>query len=104
MHNWHATGIQTHQIVDKKLLEVLVGGKRVCLLKIEDKIMAFTALCPHASAPLANGWVDALGRVVCPLHKYCFDPITGRNTTGEGYKLFRYATEMRDDEIFVGFL
>jgi len=87
---------------ENKLTEVTVGERKIGFLKRGEKVYAFTAACPHAGAPLCNGWVDALGRIVCPDHKYRFDPVNGRNTTGEGYKLFTYPVEIRDGEIFVG--
>ena len=45
-----------------------------------------------------------MGRIVCPEHKYRFDPTNGRNTSGEGYKLFTYPVEIRVGEIFIGLL
>jgi 3-phenylpropionate/trans-cinnamate dioxygenase ferredoxin subunit len=96
--------IQFSSLEENKLTEVNVSVKRIGLLKRNDKIHAFTALCPHAGAPLCAGWVDGLGRIVCPDHKYRFDPANGRNTSGEGYKLFIYPAEVRGDEIFVGIL
>jgi len=89
-------------LVAHKLTEVHVAGKRIGLLKKEDIIYAFTAACPHAGASLCEGWLDAQGRIVCPEHKYRFDPTNGRNTSGEGYKLFTYPVEIRDGDIFVG--
>lgn len=53
---------------------------------------------------MCDGWVDPLGRVVCPLHKYRFDPANGRNTSGEGYKMVTYPVEVRNEEIFIGML
>ncbi|MES2704334.1 MAG: Rieske 2Fe-2S domain-containing protein [Bacteroidota bacterium] len=84
-----------------KIIEVSLPGRQVCLLKKNDTVHAFAASCPHAGVALCFGWLDAQGRVVCPEHKYRFDPATGRNTSGEGYKLFTYPAEVRHDEIFV---
>ena len=101
--NWHKIeGYTTTSLPEAKPLEVMVGKKRVGLVKKQDKIHAYAALCPHAGAPLCDGWLDPLGRLVCPLHKYRFDPANGRNTTGEGYKLYTYQLEIRGEEIWVG--
>ncbi len=100
---WHKIeNITASGMEENKLTEVTVGEKRIGLLKKSSGIYAFTALCPHAGAPLCEGWLDPLGRIVCPDHKYRFDPANGRNTTGEGYKLFTYPVEIRGDEIFIG--
>lgn len=90
------------QLTNEKMQEVLVGEKRVGLLMKNDVLFAFSATCPHTSAPLCDGWIDAQGRIVCPLHKYRFDPQNGRNTSGEGYKLRTYPVEIRDGYIYVG--
>ena len=105
IYNWHKVkGITAAGLEEKKLTEVQVADKRVGLLKKDNSIYAFTAACPHAGAPLCEGWLDAQGRIVCPDHKYRFDPVNGRNTSGEGYKLFTYPVEIRYDEIFIGIL
>jgi nitrite reductase/ring-hydroxylating ferredoxin subunit len=102
---WHKIEqISASFLADHKLTEVTVTGKRIGLLKRNNAIYAFTAACPHAGSPLCEGWLDAMGRIVCPEHKYRFDPANGRNTSGEGYKLFTYPVEIRGDEVYVGFL
>ncbi len=105
-------GLTWHKIADHslsgmpemKLLETEVYGKKIGLLKRGDHIYAFAAKCPHAGARMCDGWLDAQGRIVCPDHKYRFDPANGRNTSGEGYKLFTYPVDIREDEIWVGLM
>ncbi len=103
LYDWHKVeSFTVVGLVENKLTEVLIAEKRVGLLKRHDVIMAFTAACPHAGASLCDGWMDAMGRIVCPDHKYRFDPGNGRNTSGEGYKLFTYPVEVRGEEVYVG--
>ena len=105
LYNWHKVeGITTQSLEENKLTEILVIGKRIGLLKRVGTIYAFTAACPHAGASLCEGWVNTRGHIVCPDHKYHFDPANGRNTSGEGYKLFTYPVEIKGDEIFIGIL
>ena len=105
MSNWHkAEQLSFSTMQEGKIMAVAVGGKNIAAVRLAGHVFAFTAACPHAGAPLCDGWVDPAGRIVCPLHKYRFDPTNGRNTTGEGYKLFRYATQIRDDEIFISLI
>ena len=104
MHNWHKTTATVSGLEENKPTETLAGTKKVGLVKKGDKVFAFSATCPHSGAPMCDGWVDALGRIVCPLHKYRFDPANGRNTSGEGYKLFTFPVELRGDEIFIGLM
>ena len=105
LYNWHKVeGITAAGLEENKLTEISIAEKRLGVLKRKGNIYAFTAACPHAGAPLCEGWLDVQGRIVCPDHKYRFDPANGRNTSGEGYKLFTYPVEMRNDEIFIGIL
>ncbi|MEO5563046.1 MAG: Rieske 2Fe-2S domain-containing protein [Chitinophagaceae bacterium] len=77
-------------------------GKKICLGKFNDKLFAFAWKCPHAGGILADGFIDALGNVVCPLHRYKFDLKNGRNITGEGYYLNHWPVEIREDSVYVG--
>jgi len=86
---------------ENELKEVTVAGKQVGILKQKDKLHAFAAKCPHAGVPLCTGWLDVQGRIVCPKHKFRFDPANGRNTSGEGYKLYTYASAVRGNELWV---
>lgn len=83
------------------LTEISVNGKTICLAKHQDQLFACTQKCPHAGGILANGHIDALGKLVCPLHRYKFDPANGRNTSGEGYFLKTFAIEERPDGIYI---
>jgi 3-phenylpropionate/trans-cinnamate dioxygenase ferredoxin subunit len=51
---------------------------------------------------MADGSVNALCQVVCPVHRYRFDIRNGRNTSGEGYFLKTYRVETRDDGVYLG--
>lgn len=85
------------------LAEVNINGKLICLAKHNNNLFACTQKCPHAGGLLANGHLDALGNLVCPLHKYKFNLTNGRNISGEGYYLKTYAIKERQNGIFIAF-
>ena len=97
---WHPC-IDAASLMPGRITEVLAGEKRVNLLRRDDRLFAFAALCPHAGAPLCDGRIDPLGRIVCPLHGYRFNPANGHNTSGEGYKLKTYPVKEAEGRIFV---
>ncbi len=99
---WHRA-IKLNDLTEDKITGLEISGKKVCVLRKGDQVFAFAATCPHSGAPLCDGWLDAQSRIVCPLHKYRFDPANGRNTSGEGYKLKTFPAEVRDLEIYVCF-
>ena len=78
------------------------GGKKITLAKYKDEVFAFTYKCPHASGILAEGFIDATGSVVCPLHRYSYNIKNGINTSGEGYRMKMYKIEQRKDGIYAG--
>lgn len=77
-------------------------GKKICIARHKEKVFAFAYKCPHAGGILSEGYIDALGNVVCPLHRYKYQMETGRNVSGEGYFLKTWPVEMREDGIYVG--
>ncbi|MEP6845364.1 MAG: Rieske 2Fe-2S domain-containing protein, partial [Panacibacter sp.] len=58
--------------------------------------------CPHAGGILADGHIDTMGNIVCPLHHYRFNMQNGRNTSGEGFFVKTYPVEIREDGVYVG--
>jgi len=86
------------------LCVVHVAGKYITLARTaDDRIYACAHKCPHASGIMANGFIDALGNIVCPLHRYKFALSNGRNVSGEGYYLKTYTVELRTDGWYIAF-
>jgi nitrite reductase/ring-hydroxylating ferredoxin subunit len=88
---------------ENQLLDIEVDGKKITLARFKEGYYAFAQKCPHASGRMAQGYINPLGQVVCPLHRYSFDMKNGRNTSGEGYFLKTYPVEQRSEGIFIGF-
>lgn len=77
------------------------AGKKLCVAKYKEELFAFAYTCPHAGGLLIDGYMDALGNVVCPLHRYKFCLKNGRNVTGEGYYLKRWPVKIEQDGVYV---
>ena len=100
---WHkiASYISEINFNASGLAEIDINGKTICLANHNNQLFACTQKCPHAGALLADGHLDALGNLVCPLHKYKFSLKNGRNISGEGYRLKTFAVEQREDGVFI---
>lgn len=94
---------QTLDFSSNNMTELEVDGRKLTLAKWQDAYFAFASKCPHASGRMSQGYINPLGQVVCPLHRYCFDMKNGRNSSGEGYFLKTYPVEQRDGALFIGF-
>ena len=85
------------------LIELDVNEKNLCIVYFKDQLFACTARCPHAGGRLAEGYIDTMANIVCPLHRYKFSLQNGRNTSGEGYFLKMFPVEVRNEGVFIGF-
>jgi 3-phenylpropionate/trans-cinnamate dioxygenase ferredoxin subunit len=84
-----------------QIAEIMVGERKICIAKFQDQLFAFSNKCPHASGLFVDGYIDAVGNVVCPVHRYKFCMRNGRNVTGEGYFLKHWTVEIREDGIYI---
>jgi nitrite reductase/ring-hydroxylating ferredoxin subunit len=89
------------EFAENNIAVTSVNGKKICIGKFNNRFFAFAYKCPHAGGLLADGHIDAMGNVVCPLHRYKYDMENGRNTSGEGYYLKHWEVEQREDGLFV---
>jgi 3-phenylpropionate/trans-cinnamate dioxygenase ferredoxin subunit len=100
---WIKIADYVHEIpfAANNIAEVSVDGKRICVARFNDSLFAFAYKCPHANGYFLSGYIDALGNVVCPEHRYKFCMKNGRNVSGEGYYLKHWPVEVREDGIYV---
>lgn len=101
---WYKVAEHVNEIdfADNHIGVIDVNGKKICVGKFKEALFGFAYKCPHAGGILADGYIDALGNVVCPLHRYKYDMKNGRNVTGEGYYLKNWAVELREDGVYIG--
>lgn len=100
---WHKIANDILDIPFNKegLATVKLNERSYCIAKNKNKLHACAATCPHAGGKLADGYIDALGNIVCPVHHYRFSLEQGRNTSGEGYLLKLYKIEEKEDGIYI---
>jgi nitrite reductase (NADH) small subunit len=60
----------------------VVNGEAIAVFRTRSGgLFATQAFCPHARGPLADGLIGA-STVLCPLHAFAFDLLTGRSLGG----------------------
>lgn len=103
-YQWHKVAEHVAELPwgPNNLCEVEVAGKWLCLARVQEALYACARKCPHAGGSMSRGFIDPLGHVVCPLHRYRFNLQNGRNVSGEGYHLKTYPVELREDGVYVG--
>jgi 3-phenylpropionate/trans-cinnamate dioxygenase ferredoxin subunit len=82
--------------------QVVVNGKKLCLIKDKQDIYVIQNTCPHAGGILSGGWCEN-GNIVCPIHRWQYNLKTGMGGKGQGDYIHIYPTELRNDGFYVGF-
>jgi len=72
------------------------NSRNICVVKRDDKIFAFQNECPHMGEPLHRGKINYLGEIVCPLHTYRFNIVTGESSKEGCNSLKRVSVIVRD--------
>ena len=100
---WHkiAEHINELDFAENNICVAELNGKKICIARFKESVFAFAYKCPHAGGILADGYIDATGNVVCPLHRYKYDMGNGRNVSGEGYYLKHWPVEVREEGVYV---
>ena len=103
-YQWHkvAEDIGEIKFSANGMGEIAVGNKIICVALHNNKVTACTQKCPHAGGILSDGFIDALGNIVCPLHRYKFSLQTGNNISGEGFFLKIFPVQIRTEGVFIG--
>ena len=103
-YTWHklAESIGSIPFSAEGIASVEIAGKKLCIILFKDQLYACNASCPHAGGKMADGYIDALGNIVCPIHRYKFSLQNGRNSSGEGYFLKTYPIEKSEEGLFIG--
>jgi nitrite reductase/ring-hydroxylating ferredoxin subunit len=103
-YTWYKVADYINELgfADNNIAIADLKGKKICIARWKEELFAFAYKCPHAGGILADGYIDALGQVVCPLHRYKFNMQNGRNVSGEGYYLKHWPVEVREEGVFVG--
>jgi len=103
-YKWHQVAESESELTfsTNGIAVVEIKGKKICIARHQNEWFGFAFKCPHAGGIMADGYIDAVGNVVCPLHRYKFSMKNGRNTSGEGYYLKTYPISAREEGIFLG--
>src|SRR4051794_26000574 len=78
----------------------VVGGRRVAIFHTKTGWHCVDADCPHKGGPLADGIV-ADHTVICPLHQFRFDLLTGDALGHSCPALVTHPAEVRGKHVYV---
>jgi nitrite reductase/ring-hydroxylating ferredoxin subunit len=78
-------------------------GTRICLLNVDQEILAVSDVCTHQDFPMSEGTLLPTGELECAWHGARFDCRTGEATCAPADEpLPRYEVRVDGETIFVG--
>jgi toluene monooxygenase system ferredoxin subunit len=81
-------------------MSAVVGGKKVLLIHIDDRVYAYADRCCHKGVALSEGRLE--GTVLtCRAHEWQYDVRTGRGVNPANVRLESYAVKIAGGEILV---
>ncbi|MFC2085322.1 Rieske (2Fe-2S) protein [Bacteroidota bacterium] len=78
----------------------IVDDVYIAVFKIQEKIYAFSNICPHQHSPIIYDSIIEDGRIVCPAHGWEFDLVTGK-LAERNRGLKKYEVVIKNGDVFI---
>jgi len=88
------------ELVDGEAQVFKVGGFEVYVVVKDGEVRAYYGRCPHAFGELAPSDFDG-EKIVCNVHQWEFDPLSGLSINPRGSRLFALEAEVREGKLYV---
>ena len=98
-YEWHRV-LAPDELDDDRVTTVAVGRRTLCLTNVGGTYGAMDNHCPHQGGPLGEGSIEK-GWLRCPWHGFDYSPCNGQPPEGFDDAPEAYATEVRDDGVYV---
>ena len=98
-HEWHRV-LDREELDVRRVTTVAVGRRTLCVTNIDGRYGAMDNHCPHQGGPLGEGSIEK-GWLRCPWHGFDYSPCNGKPPGGFDDAPQAYATQVRDDGVYV---
>ncbi|MGH1488034.1 MAG: thiamine pyrophosphate-dependent enzyme [Acidimicrobiales bacterium] len=98
-HQWHRV-LTPDELDEGRVKTVAVGTRTFALSRYEGQYGCIDNACPHQGGPLGEGSIEK-GWLRCPWHGYDYSPINGKPPGGFSDAPACFATEVREDGVYV---
>lgn len=92
--------IEAAHLWDGEMESFDVDGAEVLVVKVDGQVRAYDGICPHQSASLVEGELDA-GVLTCRVHEWQFDALTGEGVNPKDSSLAPHDVRVSDGMICV---
>lgn len=87
---------------DDFIKQIVIAGKKLCLLRYQGKLHLLQNNCPHAGGILSGGWCEK-GMLICPIHRYSYHLESGKGAEGQGDYINIFPLQEKPDGVYAGF-
>ena len=98
-NSWHKI-LEPGELEEGRVKTVTVGREQYAVSRFEGEVGCIGNACPHQGGPLGEGSIEK-GWLRCPWHGYDYNPITGQPPGGHSDTVSCFATEEREDGVYV---
>ncbi|MGB5756456.1 MAG: thiamine pyrophosphate-dependent enzyme [Acidimicrobiales bacterium] len=98
-NSWHRV-LEPGELDEGRVKTVAVGTRTFALSHHDGRYGCLDNACPHQGGPLGEGSIEN-GWLRCPWHGYDYSPINGKPPGGFSDAPACFATEVRDDGVYV---
>ena len=98
-NSWHRV-LEPGELDEGRVKTVAVGTRTFALSHHDGRYGCLDNACPHQGGPLGEGSIEN-GWLRCPWHGYDYSPINGEPPGGFSDAPACFATEVRDDGVYV---
>lgn len=84
-----------------ELVATKAQGRKIVLLREEDRVYAYLDKCAHLGLPVSDGSVEG-GRLTCAMHGWCYDMRTGAGVNPKTARLIALPVKIVDGQVLVG--
>ncbi len=98
-NQWHRV-LEPGELDEGRVKTVAVGTRTFALSHYEGEYGCIDNACPHQGGPLGEGSIEK-GWLRCPWHGYDYSPINGKPPGGFSDAPACFATEVREDGVYV---
>jgi 3-phenylpropionate/trans-cinnamate dioxygenase ferredoxin subunit len=89
------------RLAEHKPQVVVIGEKRICLVRDENRFFAVSNSCTHNGESLHKGAVNFVGEIVCPWHGFQFNLKTGREYKERSPDLEIFPVRDEEDGLYI---
>jgi nitrite reductase/ring-hydroxylating ferredoxin subunit len=91
----------TKAIPKRGLRLLIIDGKKIAITHTDEGLYAFDNACPHQNEPLNKGSININNEVVCRLHEYRYNLITGKESGNQCGPLTIYQIHSNDSGVYL---